>query len=269
MTTAVFIPTRNRAELVDRVLPKWQAQPDADVVLVCEAWEKGKYRRVSKEHKGTQVAVLPQSNRGINFARNYIVKTADRLGLDRIIMADDDLYPKPDSDVSRLFEWDDINTLGIGIMLPFYGLMFGNDTIKNSDEPLMSLGGLGKRLFSVDVKKALSVGNFDARLHSGWGDDEFVRQGIVEAEATWYVHAGVQGTSIAGRHTPGGLNDLHHENADERMRAQYECHKLIYKKWGAEFISKPKLHGRLICQWKKMFEAFIPDWEDRVTWHKV
>jgi hypothetical protein len=30
--------------------------------------------------------------------------------------------------------------------------------------------------------------------------------------ATWYVHAGVNGVSIAGRYTEGGINDLHNEN---------------------------------------------------------
>jgi hypothetical protein len=75
------------------------------------------------------------------------------MGCDRIIMSDDDIYPKPDSDVNRLYEWHGFNTLGIGIMVPFYGLMFGNETIKNEDRPLMSKGALGKRLFSLNVQR--------------------------------------------------------------------------------------------------------------------
>lgn len=264
MSNVVFIPTRNRAQLVERVLPKWTEQPIDELFFVCEKWERGKYRRVAGNH--AEVLVLPKTNQGINYARNWIVTWAAEHGYRKLIMSDDDLFPRPDSDVTRLMAFDSVPTLGLGIMLPFYGLMFGNDTVKNSDEPLMSLGGLGKRCFSLDVSKVLSVGNFDVRLHSGWGDDELVRQGIAGAQATWYVHAGVRGTSIANRHTPGGLNDLHYEDASRRMDAQYQCHKIIYKKWGPEFISKPKLNGRLICQWKKMFDEFIPNWEQRVTW---
>lgn len=262
----VFIPTRNRAQLVERVLPKWSQQDDVRAILVVEKWERGKYTRVAGRH--ADVLCLPRSNRGINYARAWIVREADRMGLENIIMSDDDLFPRPDSDINRLFEFGDLQCLGIGIMLPFYGLMFGNDVIKAHNEPMMSLGGLGKRCFSLRVSEALMIGNFDARLHSGWGDDELVRQGIADLGFTWYVHAGVHGTSIAGRHTPGGLNDLHHEDDEERLRAQYSCHKIIYNKWGPEFISKPKLHGRLICQWKKMFEMYVPNWEDRVTWRK-
>lgn len=260
----VFIPTRNRADLVSRVLPKWAEQDDVRVILVVEKWERGKYMRVAGAR--ADVLVLPRSNRGINYARAWIVREADRMGLKQIIMSDDDLFPRPQSDISRLFEFGDLQTLGIGIMLPFYGLMFGNDVIKNSDEPLMSLGGLGKRCFSLRIEDTLTAGNFDPKLHSGWGDDELVRQGIAAQGFTWYVHAGVHGTSIAGRHTPGGLNDLHKEDDDKRMRAQFACHKIIYSRWGPEYISKPKLYGRLICQWKKMFNDYVPNWEARVTW---
>jgi hypothetical protein len=132
----------------------------------------------------------------------------------------------------------------------------------------MSTGGLGKRLFSLDVERVMSVGNFDARIHSGWGDDELVRQGIAECKYTWYVHGGVHGTSIAGRYTPGGLNDLHQESKEARARAQEECHQLIYKKWGTKYINTPKRGGSLICQWKKMFDDFVPDWKERITWAK-
>jgi len=262
---AVFIPTRNRAELVERVLPKWLEQPVDELFIVCEKWEKGKYRRVAGSQ--AEVLVLPKTNQGINYARNWIVNKAHGMGYDRIIMSDDDLFPRPGYDVRKLLELDDLPALGMGIMLPFYGLMFGNENLK-IDAPLMSLGGLGKRLFSLDTERALSVGNFDVRLYSGWGDDELVRQGIFEKSYTWYIHGGVHGTSIAGRHTPGGLNDLNHESNIERTEAEYKCHKIIYKKWPS-YVSKPKLGGRLICQWKKMFNDFVPDWEQRITWHKA
>jgi hypothetical protein len=267
--TTVFIPTRARAHCLVKTLPKWEQQRYVErVVLVVEKWELGKHKRLAKQYKNVEVMRLPNVNRGINFARHWIVEEADRLGLLKIIMSDDDLYPKPDSDVTQLFEFYDLNTLGIGIMLPFYGLMFGNKTIKYADKPLMSKGGLGKRLFSLDVKRVLEVGNFDPKLWSGWGDDELVRQGIKDLGATWYIHPGVHGVSIAGRHTKGGLNDLNGENKTRRQQAEFSCHQYIYHKWGPEYINEPKLGGRLVCQWRKMFDDFVPNWRERVTWVK-
>lgn len=266
--TTVFIPTRNRRELLEKVLPKWQRQKVDEIILVCERWEYGRHMAVAKGLKKVSVERLPQSNRGINFARNYIVALADEWGYDKIIMADDDIYPRPESDVRRLFEWDGLNTIGIGIMVPFYGLMFGNETMKNEDRPLMSKGALGKRLFSLDVKKVMKIGNFDVNLHSGWGDDELVRQGMADLAATWYIHAGVNGVSIAGRYTPGGLNDLHKEDQDSRIAGQLHSHKIIYKRWGPRYISAPKDGNRMMCRWQVFMDDYVPDWRKRIDWEK-
>jgi hypothetical protein len=213
------------------------------------------------------VMALPQSNRGINFSRNFIVHRANYMGCDRIIMSDDDIYPRPDSDVRRLYEWNGLKTLGIGIMVPFYGLMFGNNTIKKEDRPLMSKGALGKRLFSLNIRRVLAIGNFDVRFASGWGDDELVRQGMASLGATWYVHAGVNGTSIAGRYTKGGINDYHKEDQDSRLKGQERSHEMIYRKWGPRYISKPG--KRMMCHWKLFMEDFVPDWEKRIDWKKT
>lgn len=267
--SVVFIPTRGRAELVERALSKWQYQEVEQIILVVEKGEAGAYREVAKPYKNVNVIRLPASDMGINYSRNYIVKFADDLGCDRIIMSDDDIYPRPDSDVSRLYEWNGLNTLGIGVMVPFYGLMFGNQTMKDEDRPLMSKNALGKRLFSLNVRRVLAIGNFDINLHSGWGDDELVRQGMKDLQATWYIHAGVNGVSIAGRYTKGGINGLHNEDQDSRQRGQEHSHRIIFARWGPRYISTPKPGGRLACQWKLLMNDYVPGWERRIDWKKV
>lgn len=264
----VFIPTRGRAWLLERTLPKWRQQEVEAVFLVVERNEYGLYREEARRYKNVGVLRLPESDRGINYSRNWIVQEADRIGCDRLIMSDDDIYPKPDSDVRRLYEWNGLNTLGIGITVPFYGLMFGNHTIKNEDRPLMSKGALGKRLFSLNVPRVLAIGNFDVNLHSGWGDDELVRQGMKDLEATWYVHAGVNGVSIAGRYTKGGINDLHDEDQARRQRGQEHSHRIIFARWGPRYISTPKPGGRLVCRWKLLMDDFVPGWQQRIDWKK-
>lgn len=266
--SVVFIPTRGRAWLLDRTLPKWQEQEVDEIILTVEKGEYKQYKTVAADYKNVSVMKLPASNMGINYSRNQIVQKAADLGCDRIIMADDDIYPKPDSDVCRLYEWKGLNTLGIGIMVPFYGLMFGNNTIRREDRPLMSKGALGKRLFSLNIKRVLAIGNFDTALHSGWGDDELVRQGMKDLQATWYVHAGVNGVSIAGRYTKGGINDLHKEDQDSRLRGQAHSHRIIFKRWGPRYISTPKLGGRLVCRWKLLMEDYVPGWEKRIDWKR-
>lgn len=265
--SVVFIPSRNRAELVARVLPKWQQQDVDEIILVIEKRDLAEYGYLRSKYKNVSTLVLPEQNRGINYSRNQIVLRANYMGCDRIIMSDDDIYPRPDSDINRLYEWKGLNTLGIGIMVPFYGLMFGNKTIKTEDRPLMSKGALGKRCFSLNVQRVLAIGNFDVRLHSGWGDDELVRQGMAALQATWYVHAGVNGTSIAGRYTKGGINDYHKEDQASRLRGQEFSHRLIFKNWGPRYVSNPG--KRMMFRWKLFMDDYVPDWEKRIDWSKL
>lgn len=270
MSAVVFIPSRNRAFLLNKIVPKWQQQDVEQVFFVIEKPDYPAYHNALAKYRDRRFlpVVLPDVNRGINWSRNWITLEANRLGLHRIIQADDDIYPRPDSDVNRLFEWQGLNTLGIGIMVPFYGLMFGNETMKNEDRPLMSRGALGKRLFSLNVQRVLAIGNFDVRLHSGWGDDELVRQGMAALEATWYIHAGVNGVSIAGRYTKGGINDFHGEDQDKRRKGQELSHRIIFKNWGPRYISTPGNGKRMMCKWGIFMDDFVPGWRKRIDWEK-
>jgi len=269
--TVVFIPTRGRAGMLhDKVLPKWEYQNVEEIILVVERSEFHTYQQLSKPHNNVSVLKLPQQNRGINYSRNFIVTQAQQWGLAKIIQADDDIYPRPDSDVNRLCsEFDGLNTLGIGIMVPFYGLMFGNKTIKNENRPLMSKGALGKRLFSLDVQRVLAIGNFDPSLHSGWGDDELVRQGMASLQATWYVHSGVWGVSVAGRYSDGGLNALHSGSLEARRRGQEHSHKIIFARWGPRYCNTPAQGKKLVFRWKAFMDDYVPGWQNRINWEKL
>jgi hypothetical protein len=91
---------------------------------------------------------------------------------------------------------------------------------------------------------------------------------MADLQATWYVHAGVKGTSIAGRYTPGGINDFHHEKERSRIKGQLHSHQLIFRKWGPRYISTPTDGHRMICWWKRFLDDFVPDWEHRIDWKK-
>lgn len=263
--SVVFIPTRRRLHCLDKALPKWQEQ-DVEIFLVVEKEELSDHEELSRGYdKIKGILRLPQSNMGITYARNWILDLADEWGLKHLIMSDDDLYPRPTDDVNRLCEIGDLPTIGMGAMLSFYGLLFGNETLKTRDDPLLCIGSMGKRLFSLDVQRAIKVGGYDSRLHSSNGDNEIIRDAI-KYGYTWYVHAGVNATSIAGRFTPGGINSLHGENEVRREMAAYECHKMIYEKWGDRYVSKPKGGKRIVTKWTKLLDDYCPNWESRKNW---
>ena len=212
--TVVFIPSRNRAELLEKALPKWHEQQNVShIYVVIERKDYHEYRKLWQKYDKVGISVLPKSDQGINYSRNWIVQEAAELGYDKIIMSDDDIYPRPESDVRRLFEWKGLNCLGIGI-------------VAAQVKRLQATAGV------------LAIGNFDPKLHSGWGDDELVRQGMFDLKATWYVHAGVNGVSLANRYTKGGLHDLHGENQRRREAAQDESHWIIFNRWGARYVSE-------------------------------
>lgn len=269
--TVVFIPTRGRAEMLEaKVLPKWKEQSVEEIILVVEPREYKFYRQLCPLHGNISVLKLPESDRGINYSRGKIIEKAHEWGLRKIIQADDDIYPSPNSDVNRLCtEFGALNTLGIGIMVSFYGLMFGNRTIKFEDRPLMSKGALGKRLFSLDVERVLAIGNFNPELHSGWGDDELVRQGMASLGATWYVHAGVLGTSVGKRYTPGGITDFHAGSLQKRQEGQEHSHRIIFAKWGPRYCNTPMSGSKLIFRWKLFMDDYVPGWEHMIDWEKL
>lgn len=265
-----FIPTRNRHELLQKVLPRWQEHSElTTVVLVVEKWEYGRTVQLAKQFERVDVMRLGKSNQGVTYARKAIVDQAYHMGLDKIIVCDDDLYPHVDDDLGELLKpLGALPTIGVGAMMSFYGLVFGNEFIKTATEPLLMTGALGKRLFSLDVGAVIDIGNYDERLHTFGGDNDIVRVAIKALKNTWYVHPLVRGVSIESRHAPGGINDFCKEDTYIRQQRTLYCHELMFNRWGPRYINTPRLGGRFVCNWKRMLDDFIPDWGTRKNWSK-
>lgn len=265
-----FIPTRNRHELLTKVLPKWdQHREVSTLVIVVEKWEYGRTVQLVKQWPNVEVMRLPKSNQGVTYARKQIVDLAYKQGLDKIIVCDDDLYPHVEDDLWELtLPLGALPTVGVGAMMSFYGLAFGNDLLKTATEPLFLVNALGKRLFSLDVGAVIDIGNYDERLHTFGGDNEIVRVAMREKAYTWYVHPLVRGVSIESRHAPGGIADFCLGRPSVREQRTLECHELMFARWGPRYISTPRLGGRFACNWKNMLNDFVPNWEGRKNWQK-
>lgn len=265
-----FVPTRNRIELLKKVLPKWAQHGEvSSLTLVVEKQEFGRHMRLAKEYDNVSVLRLPKSNQGVTYARKQIVEHAFTEGLKEIIVCDDDLYPHVDDDLWELIlAVRSLPTIGVGAMMSFYGLTFGNDLLKTATEPLFMGSALGKRLFSLDVDAVMDIGNYDEKLHTFGGDNDIVRVAMRELEYTWYVHPLVRGVSIESRHTPGGIADFCEGDYHLRLQRTLECHERMFMRWGPRYINTPRLGGNFVCQWRKMLDDFVPDWEERKTWVK-
>lgn len=270
MSGVVFIPTRNRVHNIAKVLPKWYEQPIDEVVLVTEPGERAMYKEFlkSEDYDGFVSVLSPKkSNIGIGATRRFIVKEADKMGLDYLIMSDDDAAPVADTDVRDLIkDLKKAPSIGLGACFSFYGLMLGNDVLKDGrhnggGKPYLVPGGMGYITFSLNVSRALEAGSYDRRLHTFWEDAELVRDGMKHLGVGWHVHTGVWCNSIGKRFMPGGLSDFAGKG---RSAGEKECHEIVYDKWGSRYISNPA--KKATCRWQNFLDDFVEGWRDRAIW---
>lgn len=267
----VFIPTRARTGNLIKILPKWAAQKELDeVILVVDKREKDDYKAARKALdssliKNVSVMAPKRSDIGIAAIRHFIVKQADRLGLDALIMSDDDCFPVPEDDITRLTRLlARTPTIGIGACFSFYGLMLGNDVITKTNKAYLVPGGMGYRCFSLDVPALMEADlNYEKRLTTWWSDAELCRDAMKALGYGWHVDTGAWCGSIGNRNTPGGLDDFA-GGAKKRAKAVREMHKIVYEKWGPRYISPPD--KRPMCRWKNMLDDYVPNWRKRAIW---
>lgn len=266
----VFIPTRARTGNLIKILPKWQMQDRIDeVILVVDIKERDLYYQALSElpkqlRKNVTITSPKKPDIGIAAIRNFIVNKAYRLGLDSLLMCDDDCFPVPEDDITRLIRLlNKTPTIGIGACFSFYGLMLGNDVVRDTNKAYLVPGGMGYRCFSLNVDKAIEAGNYDKRLKFWWSDAELARDAMKVHGVGWHVDTGAWCGSIGGRYTPGGLEDLA-GTRKRRMEGVQRSHELVYKKWGPRYISPPE--KRPACRWKNMLDDFVPGWRKRAIW---
>jgi hypothetical protein len=260
--------------MLEKALPHWMSRLDsgevADVYLVVEPQEYKQHRAWLREQEWDDwfnIHKLRSDNRGVNYARGSIVSKGNRLGLDRLIMADDDLFPSKQANVRRL---DKVaarkDVVGVGACCSYYGLFIGNDFIKENNNAVLVPGGWGYRMFCIDVAAVLELGNYDVKLRSFWGDNDIARCSMSQMGIPWYMHCGVWYSSTAPRYAPGGIQDLYGDSKHRRMFMEGEIHGYLNKKWGDRYINKPP--KRPLCRWKRFLGDYVKNWESKAPWLK-
>jgi len=255
MTTQVFIPTLNRAHIIEKTLPRWLEQDKVVVNLLIDP--TAKERRAYRDFR-CNVLDLPDTKMGMGAIRQYILEYATDARMESFVMSDDDAFPYR-GDVEALCHTvinEDI--VGCGACSSYHGLMIGNE-ILDTRTRFPIAGGYGHILVAINVANALYAGGYPNAL-TAWGEDtELQRRGIVE-EMPWYYSTAVEMKSVAKRYSPGGLASQY--SGALRRAQEKKSHKWIYKEWGPEYVSQPSRRFRF--QWKKFQDDYDPTWQDRV-----
>jgi hypothetical protein len=259
-----YIVTRNRINNLKKVVPTW-LERDIPVVLVTEFSETRMHTDLIRE-MGWRGKVIqdgpPQPDRGIGWARNWVVRNAARQGLESFIMSDDDMKPAAGADMNLLLaEAAKPGVLGVGAVRPLHDWFSGGAITANSGL-ILCPSGWGMQLFALNTRLALTVGNFDRKLDCLGEDHELMRQGIVRG-FPWAVHCDIYCDAIGARYAPGGLN-AYAGSTMARKAGELRCHTLLHERWPL-YVSDPARPMRVA--WQKMLNDYIPGWKDRSAIH--
>ena len=262
---AVYMPTLDRMAVLERTVPEW-IKTGMAVYLVVDPSELVKHMIWRNEHiwQGlVGIVPVPQDGRGIGYKRRFIVEHADAMGYESIIMCDDDHKPRAGHDASvLLYEAMNPATLGIGAVVQIYA-RFTAGAINDLGGPILWPGGAGFSVYGLNVKKALDVGNFDARLHSFGEDAELRRQGLARG-IPWRVHCDFWVDAVNQRNSPGGFMAKYGGNLAARTAAETRCRALIHKRW-PQYTSPPEQKPRMA--WQRMLDDYVPDWRKHSALH--
>lgn len=243
----VYIPSRRRPENVARVIPRWLAQ-NYKVYVIVEMEDVAAYQRMLKTNEfptnKVNYRLLPESNRGIGFSRNWIVQHAHHR-YPSFIMADDDVMPKVvnprDNMPGGSGGW--LNYMVRLQQAVEYGLPYHNGSSPGSaalvgcaavhsyqdfllqgflkkelarertapyyniGRPILARNGSFGQCYAIHTQRAWEMGGFDDRLTVAYEDNDFMMRGIARGYP-WACHSGVWMDRLGGRFESGGIADL-------------------------------------------------------------
>lgn len=294
----VYIPSRGRVHNIVKVIPRWLEQK-YEVRVVVEAKDFDEYHAAIKPTKAGRVKllVLPESDRGIGYARQWILEHAafkwngrhkinSEKALSSFIMADDDVMPKTPgkgwtNNMVRLQQavesgkyigcaavhgYQDFTTGG------FLKKELANPRVTDSGatvigRPCLAPTGLFGQCFAINTYRALvEVGGFDPELTVAYEDNDFMMR-CVSRGVPWLFHSGVWMDRLGGRFETGGISDYCDVSRDTAKQVNRDIHYLISQ--GDEYSQK-LLDCRLILKRKWDFYTSDPHGRQfRISWKKL
>jgi hypothetical protein len=249
--------------MLRKTVPFWLRQ-EMPVMLVIERREHAAHSKLVREEGWKDVQILPSplSGKGVGYARKYCVEHASKSGLEAIIMSNDDFYVKPSSDAWLLIdEAEKSTTLGIGAMRPLLDF-YTSGAISRNHGPILCPSSWGLYVWGLNIKNALSLGNYDPVFHSFAEDLDLQFEGIKHG-IPWQLHCDVEYVSVTSRYNKGGI-ESRYGNVEARLTAERECMAIFHERW-PDYVSPPGKKFRI--SWQKLLNDYIPDWKKASAIH--
>jgi hypothetical protein len=247
----VFIPTRQRPELLERCIRSWEQFENIQIVIAVEPGEPIAGEIAERVH----ILRLPKRDQGVGYARHHIVRAAVRASLRSFFMCDDDHYPVGDTDDSdlelmlRFAKRKDV--LGVGAWKHHYLHFMPAPQVREASKErrataFLARGGLGYQLIALNTANAMDIGNFDKKLNVA-EDQDLCRRGMLTLHLPWYVWTGVHaGSRSANRRGNGGIDSL----PRKREKLALESFEILQKRYpGSVFLDG----GRMRNKWKEFY----------------
>lgn len=250
MESAVYIPSRQRAQLLKQSLPEI-VRCGLPIYVAVEKEDVGAYSALLNELSlwSTELVILPESNRGVTYARQFVLEQAARRGHAYFATIDDDHSCSKLGLLIDALKYTVPNAGGVAAYMGFYKHFLKLDP----DQGVVELTrGFGMNAYALNTEYCLKVGGYDLRLPRRQDND--IRMQLYLAGHPWYIHTGVPLIQRGQCYTTnGGIQSLP-QTMDEMEKKAYS---ILAEKYGKKFIHwKPNApKTKISIQFKRFCEA--------------
>lgn len=270
----VFIPSRGRSDLVEKMSAYW-LNDYFNVTYVVEPHDLEEYSIAvekleagfEKERLAIKVHPIPKDDQGIGYARHHCVIAAASYGYKSIMLCDDDFKPGKISNFDTMVEIaQNPKVMGITARYGYHDLALGPGIRGRDDLVLMPTGS--QAVVALNIHNVMELGNYDKELDYAEDCDLFLR--TLKAGIPWMIHLGASAVSVGVRYAPGGMAD--YAGDKEALAAKKgDWHNAIHDKW-PEFTNAhtEKCLGKQNCirmGWRKAYDTLIPEWREWSALH--
>lgn len=252
---AVYIPTRDRPDIVFRAVRSWRKLWDGLLVVTVERGQQVDHL----EDFDVEVLWLQRRNRGMGYVRSVMLHDAAERGVEVAVQADDD-----HTVVGSLDGFFDFATrsdvVGVGGMKPTHALYtHGTElsaTTKQGIPPdnWLTSGSIGFQVFALNVQNALDAGGFNPKLQV-YEDYDIAKKAVSRFGAPWFVSQHLRVHPIhPSKHmrerVGGGVYSLPNEREAVERRC-LEIARVGFEPWTSK-------RWPLRFQWKRFYAHYLP-----------
>lgn len=211
-----------------------------------------------------KILVLPDHDLGVGYSRWLCVEHAKDAGFESIILSDDDILPVSGMD-TIIYDAEDPLVFAITAWHSYFDLALGVKGNERND--LIIVAPSFTRMFAINIKNVLEVGNFDRNVKCT-DDVELKLRGIM-AGYPWMIHFNAKAKSFGSRFAPGGVAALEDQFAGEPVltgvgdvhRGAIEYILAKHRKYVPDLLAQ-RTETKISYKWSKLHDHFMPGWRE-------